>query len=235
MSRRPQLTHTTQQGFHHLIKDGEVLQYTQGEPAVVINASGTRVIKIWHRQKGFSSDRLWPYGYRFCFNSKKLLGLGIEAPRVERYVVVRESGAHVVIYQYLPGESVQKLAEQGCPVPEQALAAFLAELHNKGIYFRSIHPGNILMLQEGRFALLDVTDVRFYSRPLSLRLRVRNLLYAWTRDRYRHVYPQERRQALLDYYCQHAMLGARDEARFLALMRRVLDHSDVPPQAKVIP
>ncbi len=228
MKLRPPLTNITEADFRRMIAGGRVLQLASGKPAVVLDASGTSLIKLVAREPGFSSDRIWPYGYRFYFNSQKLLKHGIEAPRIDRYCVVRPSGEHVLVYGYLAGHSIQSLAEEGGLVDEEGLAAFYAELHAKGIYFRSIHPGNILQLEGGRFGLIDVTDTRFYSKPLSVHRRVRNLVYAWTRRRTRHVFPAERVERLLEHYRKHAALDARAEACFMLLMQRELARAAAP-------
>jgi hypothetical protein len=69
-----------------------------------------------------------------------------------------------------------------------ALARYLAQLHDKGVYFRSIHFGNIIVDEAGAFALIDVADTRFKGRSLGNGERARN---------FRHLlrYPEDR-QAL---------------------------------------
>lgn len=208
--------------FERMLAGGRVLQYSSGKPSAILEAGGRSIIKIVSRETGFTSDRLWPYGYRFYANSRMLLQRGIEAPRIRRYCVLRSSGEHVLVYDFLPGHSLLDLAERNEVVEDDALAAFYAGLHARGILFRSIHPGNILRLDDGRFALIDVTDTRFYPQPLSVRRRVRNLLYAWMRDRYRHVFPPERIARLLQYYDCHAELSPHARARFMASMQKAL-------------
>ena len=47
-------------------------------------------------------------------------------------------------------------------------------LHEKGILFRSIHLGNILVLENGGFGLIDIADMSLQRRPLGLFKRARN-------------------------------------------------------------
>jgi hypothetical protein len=47
-------------------------------------------------------------------------------------------------------------------------------LHDKGILFRSIHLGNILVLEHGGFGLIDIADMSIQRRPLGLLKRARN-------------------------------------------------------------
>ncbi len=68
--------------------------------------------------------------------------------------------------------------------------AFMATLHERGIYFRSAHLGNIVLTPEHQLGLIDIADMRVYRRPLRKTLRLRN---------FKHMvrYPQDR-QWLLD-------------------------------------
>ncbi len=54
-------------------------------------------------------------------------------------------------------------------------ARFVAELHDKGIFFWDLHLGNIMITPECKFALLDITSVKIYRNPLSIKKRARNL------------------------------------------------------------
>ena len=56
----------------------------------------------------------------------------------------------------------------------ESFGVFLAELHRKGIYFRSIHFGNVVLQETGEFGLIDIADLRFFGRPLSEYQRERN-------------------------------------------------------------
>ena len=55
------------------------------------------------------------------------------------------------------------------------LADFMAHLHQSGIYFRSVHFGNIIVMP-GRqgLGLIDVADMMFKRRPLRSGERCRN-------------------------------------------------------------
>jgi len=48
-------------------------------------------------------------------------------------------------------------------------------LHQRGVYFRSVHLGNILRLPDGELGLIDLSDLHISARPLSARKRRRNL------------------------------------------------------------
>ena len=73
-----------------------------------------------------------------------------------------------MLYAPLPGSSLSQLAKQPdfswtTILPE--LIGFVRELHRKGIYFRSLHLGNIILTPQGSLGLIDIADMRFLDRP----------------------------------------------------------------------
>ena len=55
-------------------------------------------------------------------------------------------------------------------------AAFFAELHDKGILFRSIHLNNIIVPDSvGALGLIDIADMKVFNKGLSFSQRMRNL------------------------------------------------------------
>jgi len=47
----------------------------------------------------------------------------------------------------------------------------------RGIYFRSLHLGNIVLTPEGSLGLIDIADLSFQRRPLSKAKARRNLAH----------------------------------------------------------
>jgi RIO-like serine/threonine protein kinase len=54
------------------------------------------------------------------------------------------------------------------------LAAYILKLHQLGIYFRSLHLGNVLRTPDGGYGLIDFLDIRFKRAPLGRLLVRRN-------------------------------------------------------------
>src|SRR5690606_35574721 len=54
------------------------------------------------------------------------------------------------------------------------LAEFITHLHECGVYFRSLHMGNIVLTPDNQLGLIDISDMRCLGRPLSRRMRDRN-------------------------------------------------------------
>lgn len=219
MWHRPHVETMTLDEFRRLIAGGKVYVTERGMPVAIRDARHENFIKVWHRKPGLSSDLIWPYGFRFYSNCRKLLARGIAAPAISHYYRISPGGQHVVIYRYMPGESMEDLLITGRSLPVDELARFYADLHAKGVLFRSLHPGNILRLSAGLFAVIDVTDTRFYSRPLSLSLRAKNLAQAWTRRRFRQLMGQEQVDQLLVGYSHAACLPAEE----VAVIRKELE------------
>jgi hypothetical protein len=82
------------------------------------------------------------------------------------------------------GKALRGLLESG-ELPSVAaeetmgnFAVFLARLHLKGVLFRSIHFGNVMVLLDGSFALVDIADINYrYFGALTPRQRIRNFIH----------------------------------------------------------
>jgi serine/threonine protein kinase len=103
----------------------------------------------------------------------------LEHPNIVRvYHARRHQGAWYVVYEYLPGGSLQGLLDRYGPLPvEQALdyvaqaAAGLAFAHHRGILHRDVKPQNLLLSSQGELKLADfglAFDARGERRPRSL-------------------------------------------------------------------
>lgn len=118
-------------------------------------------------------------------------------------------------YLPLPGNTLRQVL-QGITAPDvrealvQRFGKFMAQLHEQGVYFRSLHLGNVLVLEDGEFGLIDVADMRIYPSSLSLSLRQRNLrhMQRYTVDR-RWLF-EDHFQALLQGYAMTASKSAVD-------------------------
>ncbi|MFX6035930.1 toluene tolerance protein, partial [Acinetobacter baumannii] len=65
------------------------------------------------------------------------------------------------------------------------LGELIAALHAKGVYFRSLHLGNVVRTPEGRMGLIDIADLRVQRSALSAAQRIRNFkhLLRYEQDR----------------------------------------------------
>ncbi|MFW6094189.1 MAG: hypothetical protein ACODAC_09465 [Pseudomonadota bacterium] len=157
-------------------REATVLVVKGGAPAVLAHrdSEGQPLItKIWRRRATWTSDLLRPYHGRFLRSLATLERLGVPTPRYRAHGRVPGAGARFVIYEALDGTPLRDLLGRGLDV--DALARFVARLHEAGIYFRGLHLGNVIRLEDGRLGLIDVQDTRFFRRPLRWRFRERNL------------------------------------------------------------
>lgn len=136
-------------------------------------------LKLYRRKRLLSSD-LWDLpAQRFADNARGLLSLGITAPNVLGVLMISERRLSAVLYQPLPGDTLRNELRQLDAEQRSALVrkfgTFLGGLHQRGVYFRSLHLGNVLLLPDGSFGLIDLSDMKLESRPLAAWKRRRNL------------------------------------------------------------
>lgn len=89
----------------------------------------------------------------------------------------------------------------------EALSRFLQKMHTRGVFFRDLSAGNILLRVNVygalEFMLIDTTRARFYAKSLPLRLRLLDLM------RLCHPLHWLGRNALLTQYLAHSGLRLR--------------------------
>ncbi len=130
-----------------------------GEKVLLIE--NQKIIKLFRVKRFWSSSIFYPYSLRFSQNAKKLQQLNIPTIQVERQFYCWYIRRYGIIYPLLEGEPLALLLPQQDQRLYLKLARFIAHLHNLGIYFRSLHPGNILLLKNGQMGLIDIADMRF--------------------------------------------------------------------------
>ena len=141
----------------------------------VIGTPDGRIVKFFRRKRLLSSALWDPYVKRFARNAENLKKAGIPTVEVTGVFRVSSLKRDAVVYHRMEGESLRDL-----PVKEArigAFAAFFAELHRKGVFFRSIHFGNVLKLPDGRLGLIDIADMAVKGRSLGVKERLRNFAH----------------------------------------------------------
>jgi O-antigen ligase/tRNA A-37 threonylcarbamoyl transferase component Bud32 len=175
------------QAFEALSKGAQVIEKDGLGPKVLRLENGS-FLKLFRARRWYTSGGFNPYSQRFATNSQHLQQLGIAAPRILDVYSLRD-GSSAVRYQPLTGLTVrQALQSLDSGVREalvERLGRFMAVLHERGVYFRSLHLGNVLLLEDGEFGLIDLADMRIYPSALRSALRQRNL-------KHMQRYPQDR-------------------------------------------
>lgn len=209
----------SQKEFENLIEGAAVIE-RDSFGIKVLETADRKIIKLFRLKRRFSSARLFPYALRFKNNSERLKTLGIAAAEVERVADCPAEKRHLVIYGKLEGEPLREILggtghHHGLLVE---LAAFIAVLHQKGVYFRSMHLGNILFLHDRRLALIDLADMRTQKSPLSAKQRARNFRHLLRYRIDRECLMRFGLGAFIDAYLERAGLEARQALRFRTLL-----------------
>lgn len=207
------------------------------------NGDYLKVFRLRHR---YGWARFHGYAQRFCKHASKLERLGIptvtikQCYRVEDPLILIAPGNHgassnsqqglhhtyVVEYAPLPGETLKRLLEQQLLNPALIiqLGRFIAELHAKGIYFRSLHLGNIVLSPQGQLGLIDIADMDIYPWSLWFTTRLRSFRHLTRYAALNAAFGQTRWDLLLESYLSQAKLGPAKTRCLTKKMQRFLLH-----------
>ena len=155
-------------------------------------ADGT-FLKLFRRKSWLSKTAFYPPAKRFADNASELQELGIPCPQVIQLYRLNTPYRSVVHYHPLPGKTLRDLLQRDSGLDQLKLfarfAEFVTQLHELGVYFRSLHMGNVVVTPDNDFGLIDISDMRCLGRPLS----------RWMRDRnYQHLLRYESDWALVN-------------------------------------
>lgn len=128
-------------------------------------------LSFFYDQPGLHWSRLYPKAKLFTDNAQALLDFGFVAPKIARLANCPEKTAWFVVYKSLAGDDVRELKDS---TNLQQMAAHLAKLHDKGIYFLGIHLGNVLR-QDDSCGLIDIAGMTVWPMPLTIWQRLRNV------------------------------------------------------------
>ncbi|MDR1709444.1 MAG: lipopolysaccharide kinase InaA family protein, partial [Candidatus Accumulibacter sp.] len=146
----------------------------------VLQLPDGNMLKLFRRKRLFTSAAWRPYARRFAENAGALAALGIPVPGVIAARRVPSVERDAVLYRPLEGTTLRALARRGLDErSERALKRrftdFVIRLHTLGVYFRSLHLGNVILTPAGDLGLIDFADLRLYRRPLPAYMRRRNI------------------------------------------------------------
>lgn len=158
-----------------LRENATVLEADGSGDKVLLLEDGT-ILKLFRRKRLISSALLFPYAQRFADNIDALKKRGIPCPDVIATYRIASISRDAVRYTPLPGLTIrQVLKEHGESAPLRAeLGTFIAHLHDRGVYFRSLHLGNVILTPESKLGLIDISDMKCQRRRLSDSKRLRN-------------------------------------------------------------
>ncbi len=160
-----------------LREGGKVIEQDGHGDKVIILANGT-FLKLFRRKRLISSAAIWPYAQRFADNAAKLKQLGIPCPEIISVYRIPSIERDAVHYHPLPGLTLRQLRDGEGDCPEdirERFWEFVEKVQSLGIYFRSMHLGNVVLTPEGELGLIDISDMKIKRAPLDSNLKRRNM------------------------------------------------------------
>lgn len=206
--------------FEQLVENAAVLEGGLEGPRVY-KLPGQKIVKVFRSKRLLSSNRLVPYALRFKRCAQRLIELGFNSVRVEKMAHCRELDMHFVVYPMLPGLSIRELDERALLQPGVAaqVAAYVASLHRNGVYYKAFHLGNIIVQEDGSFALIDIHSTRFYKSPVSIDRRARNLLNMFRYQQDRNIIDNDGVSHYFGEYLQASGLNAEHQAALIGKLK----------------
>lgn len=215
----------SKQGFEALVYNAEVLLTSQGKPRILRTPSN-KIIKV------FNSKRQWRHSYKFIHNAKRLARMGFSAIQTQGRFYCPEENFIYVVYDYVEGKSVHEYLREGNTCILKPLAYFMARLHKGGVYFRGCHPEHLICLSDDDFLSIDIHDTRFFWLPLTINMRVKNLIVLFYRRYARDFIPKVGMETFLETYCEAAGFRANSAAYFRAQFEAASKIKEAVPRAR---
>jgi hypothetical protein len=194
--------------FAQLRAGARVLELDRRGEKVLLTPDN-HIIKLFYPRRRITSALIYPYAYRFWNNAQRLHARGVRTIRCEQLRHDRANRRHLITYPLLAGTTLRDCltAGEGSADLLAKLAGFLASLHARGVLFRSIHLGNILVLEDGEFGLIDIADMKLRPWSLGLYKRARN---------FRHLLHDRRDREILRGYGYARFLAEYETAAELS-------------------
>jgi len=162
---------------YQVLRQGAQVIEADGHGEKVLLLPNGDFLKLFRRKRMITSAALFPYAQRFASNTVALRNRDIPCPQILAIYRVVEIERDVVHYAPLPGDTLRQRITGATPPPRALLtqfATFVAELHARGVYFRSLHLGNVVVTPDDELGLIDIADLRTYPWALRKSLCLRN-------------------------------------------------------------
>ena len=195
-----------------LVEGAHVLEADATGDKVLRLADGS-MLKLFRRKRLISSAAWYPYAQRFADNCQTLAQRAIPCPEIIKVFRVKQIQRDVVHYSPLPGQTLRQVMDDATSddALRAQLGSFIAELHEKGIYFRSAHLGNVILTPDGTLGLIDISDMKTYRRPLRKSLRLRNFKHMLRYEQDRQWLIGDNNPAFINGYLSAQSLCAAEE------------------------
>ncbi|MCB5186887.1 PhoP regulatory network YrbL family protein [Methylobacillus caricis] len=206
--------------FEQMLKNAKVLEQ-DGRGIKVLQLESGNIFKIFRLRHTISLAQIYSYARHFCRNADRLQALNIPTVEVVQLFHFEESTDTAVLYRPLPGRTLRQLGLSGL-LDESLMrefGKFVARLHEHGIYFRSLHFGNVVLTPEGKLGLIDIADLKVRSLSLTAWHRARNFRHLQRVPADWATLSLASRQAFADSYFSYAKLSVKTKALLLPKLK----------------
>lgn len=186
----------------------------------VLDLNDGRVLKLFRRKRILSSNTLLPYAERFARSARELTSRKIATVEVLGTFSVPSIKRQAVLYRKAEGETLRSALQraEGPATLLRLLAEFLALLHARGVYFRSVHFANVLVTPGRHLALIDVLETKFFAKGLSVKLRGRNFRHLTSYQVDREAIAAFGLTRFMDCYLEASNLRPAQNAKLLSYL-----------------
>jgi tRNA A-37 threonylcarbamoyl transferase component Bud32 len=215
----------TLEKYQQFVANSTVLEQ-DGYGVKVLETAEGMIIKLFRRKRFLSSVIFKSYATRFVENARRLQSLGIETVKVGDVYRCLPIDRTLVVYRPVPGRTLRNALRNSADSERlmEQYAAFLAELHDKGVLFRSIHFNNVIVPESpGNLGLIDIADMKIFNSALSFSRRMRNLHHM---TRYSEDCRSIREFGVgrfVDIYFNSGRLAGLHKKAFLVKMQSIID------------
>jgi hypothetical protein len=210
----------------------------------VLKLANGNILKLFRLRRRWSVARWVGYAQRFCNNAVRLKRLAIPTvdivtcylvsdeqqlnhlPSPITFKAPRVSNTHTYAVEYipLPGKTLKELllAGQLGDAHIKQLGAFIADLHHKGIHFRSLHLGNVVLTPEGDMGLIDIADMRIYPWSLWFSTRLRSFRHVTRYAKLNAQFGEANWQLLINAYLVSVDMTSTQKSRLKRAIRKFI-------------
>ena len=215
----------TKAELNYLTEGGTILE-TEGPLFKVMLLPNRRIVKLFRRKRLISSQIWLKHASRFEKNARELKRRGFITVEVESVFNVPEVGRQGVLYNLLEGDTLRdwlpRQDDDVCQAKFEKFGAFIADMHRKGILFRSLHLGNVLVLPDGEFGIIDIADMSFRTKGcLTLGQRIRNFHHMNRDNRDRRYLADEAGLKLIERYLEVADLSDKANLQLTSAFKKI--------------
>lgn len=215
----------TQENLNQLIATGKILE--QDKLGVkVVKLDNNHYLKIFNHRKKISKSNIFCRSKRFERNALKLKRRGINTVEPTQVFKIKDSARDCIIYRGVDGNTVRQELEKNLqkdPLSKK-LGKYIAQLHETGIMFRSLHFGNIICCPNDNFALIDIDDMRVNIFKLYKKQRLRNFAHIF---RYQIDYKNLDLNSFIQGYCKGQTTQYFNEIEIRKIIRELVSRNDL--------